>query len=159
MCFIGKRKGDTDMDILRDNIVEESAITNIDWLRTHTPYTKDNKETRVNSVEFEVRHNGIEKLERNIDCDTEYIMCFVHFNHNTKEREGIYFSVWDFGGLEDSPITVDLDETETEMLYSYALEKIKLKANILKNEAEVRPKELRGINSKTSKNKIEEIER
>lgn len=24
------------MDILRDNIVEESAITNIDWLRTHT---------------------------------------------------------------------------------------------------------------------------
>lgn len=60
MCFIGKRKGDTDMDILRDNIVEESAITNIDWLRTHTPYTEDNKETRVNSVEFEVRHNGIE---------------------------------------------------------------------------------------------------
>ena len=49
-----------------------------------------------------------------------------------KEREGIYFSVWDFGGLEDSPIMVDLDETETEMLYSYALEKIKLKANILK---------------------------
>ena len=43
MCFIGKRKGDTDMDILRDNIVEESAITNIDWLRTHTPYTEDNK--------------------------------------------------------------------------------------------------------------------
>ncbi len=40
-----------------------------------------------------------------------------------KEREGIYFSVWDFGGLEDSPIMVDLDETETEMLYSYALEK------------------------------------
>lgn len=147
------------MDILRESIVEESTITNIDWLRTHTPYTEDNKETRVNSVEFEVRHNGIEKLKRNIDCDTEYIMCFVHFNHNTKEREGIYFSVWDFGGLEDSPIMVDLDETETEMLYSYALEKIKLKANILKNEAEVRPKELRGINSKTSRNKIEEIER
>ena len=74
-------------------------------------------------------------------------------------REGIYFSVWDFGGLEDSPIMVDLDETETEMLYSYALEKIKLKANILKDEAEVRPKELRDINPKTIRNKIKEIER
>lgn len=112
------------MDILRENIVEESAITNIDWLRTHTPYAEDNKETRVDSVEFEVRHNGIEKLERNIDCDTEYIMCFVHFNHNTKEREGIYFSVWDFGGSEDSPIMVDLDEIETDILYSYALENL-----------------------------------
>lgn len=76
-------------------------------------------------MEFEVKHNGIEKLERNIDCDTEYIMCFVHFNHNTKERERIYFSVWDFGGFEDSPIIVDLDGAETEMLYNYALEKIK----------------------------------
>lgn len=113
------------MDIQRENIVEESAIININWLRTHTPYTEDNKETRVDSVEFEVKHNGIKKLECNIDYDTEYIMCFVHFNHNTKEREGIYFSVWDFGGREDSPIMVDLNETETEMLYNYALKKIK----------------------------------
>lgn len=78
---------------------------------------------------------------------------------NNRYFEGIYFSVWDFGGLEDSPIMVDLDETETEMLYSYALEKIKLKANILKDEAEVRPKELRDINPKTIRNKIKEIER
>lgn len=34
-----------------------------------------------------------------------------------------------------------------------------LKANILKDEAEVRPKELRGINSETSRSKIKEIER
>lgn len=54
-----------------------------------------------------------------------YIMCFVHFNHSTKEREGIYFSVWDFSGLLDSPIIVELSENETEMLYNYALEKIK----------------------------------
>lgn len=53
-------------------------------------------------------------------------MCFVHFNHSTKEREGIYFSVWDFCGLLDSPIIVELSENETEMLYDYALEKIKL---------------------------------
>lgn len=112
------------MDILRENIVEESAITNIDWLRTHTPYTEDNKETRVDSVEFELRHNGIEKLERNIDCDTEYIMCFVHFNHNTKEREGIYFSVWDFDGLEDSPIKVELSKKEEDILYVWALNKL-----------------------------------
>lgn len=59
-------------------------------------------------------------------CETEYIMCFVHFNHSTKEREGIYFSVWDFCGLLDSPIIVELSENETEMLYDYALEKIKL---------------------------------
>ena len=102
------------------------STININWLRTHTPYTEDNKETRVDSVEFEVKHNGIKKLECNIDYDTEYIMCFVHFNHNTKEREGIYFSVWDFGGREDSPIMVDLNETETEMLYNYALKKIKV---------------------------------
>lgn len=101
------------------------STININWLRTHTPYTEDNKETRVDSVEFEVKHNGIKKLECNIDYDTEYIMCFVHFNHNTKEREGIYFSVWDFGGREDSPIMVDLNETETEMLYNYALKKSK----------------------------------
>ena len=97
------------MDIQRENIVEESVITNIDWLRTHTPYTEDNKEVKVDSVEFEVKHNGIEKLERNIDCETEYIMCFVHFNHSTKEHEGVM---------------IDLDGTETEMLYNYALEKI-----------------------------------
>lgn len=124
MCFFRNGKGMNNMDIQRENIVEESAITNIDWLRTYTPYTEDNKEVKVDSVEFEVNHNGIEKLERNIDCETEYIMCFVHFNHSTKEHEGVYFSVWDFGGLEDSPIMIDLDETETEMLYSYALEKI-----------------------------------
>ena len=53
-------------------------------------------------------------------------MCFVHFNHSTKEREGIYFSVWDFCGSLDSPIIVELSENETEMLYDYALEKIKL---------------------------------
>lgn len=125
MCFFRNGKGMNNMDIQRENIVEESAITNIDWLRTHTPYTEDNKEVKVDSVEFEVKHNGIEKLERNIDCETEYIMCFVHFNHSTKEHEGVYFSVWDFDGLEDSPIMIDLDETETEMLYNYALEKIK----------------------------------
>ena len=114
------------MDIQRENIVEESAITNIDWIRPHTPYTEDNKEVKVDSVEFEIKHNGIEKLGCNIDCETEYIMCFVHFNHSTKEREGIYFSVWDFCGLLDSPIIVELSENETEMLYDYALEKIKL---------------------------------
>ena len=35
------------------------------------------------------------------------------------------FSVWDFSGLLDSPIIVELSENETEMLYNYALEKIK----------------------------------
>lgn len=115
------------MDIQRENIVEESAITNIDWIRPHTPYTEDNKEVKVDSVEFEIKHNGIEKLECNIDCETENIMCFVHFNHSTKQREGIYFSVWESYGLSDSPIIVELSENETEMLYDYALEKIKLK--------------------------------
>ena len=47
------------MDIQRENIVEESAIIHIDWIRPHTPYTDDNKEVKVDSVEFEIKHNVI----------------------------------------------------------------------------------------------------
>lgn len=112
------------MNITKENIVEESTMVNINWPRHHTPYTQDHRELRVDSAEFKIVHNGIEKLECAINDDNEYIMCFVHFKHNTKESAGIYFSVWNTEGTSDSPILVDLDEAEIEMLNHYALEKI-----------------------------------
>lgn len=86
------------MDIQRENIVEESAIIHIDWIRPHTPYTNDNKEVKVDSVEFEIKHNGIEKLECNIDCEIEYIMCFVHF---TIAQKNVKEFIFQFGILAD----------------------------------------------------------
>ena len=110
--------------ITKETIVNESAIVNRNWVRPNTPYTDDKKELAVDSVEFEVKHRGIERLEWNIEHDTEYIMCFVHFNHLTKAHKGIYFSVWDTSGTEDSPIKVELSKKEEDILYVWALNKL-----------------------------------
>lgn len=64
------------MNITRKNIIETSTIINVNWLRENTPYTEDKKSIHVDSVEFEINHKGIEKLERNIESSNEFISPF-----------------------------------------------------------------------------------
>ena len=75
----------------------------------------------IDSVEFEIKHKGIEKLERNINSKTEYIMCFVHFNANTEELDGIYLSVWDEenGNTDDNINSNILNEEEKKVIIDY----------------------------------------
>lgn len=113
------------MNIRRKNILEDTSLVNIKWLRLHTPYKKDGKEKMVDSVEFEIDHHGIEKLERNISNETEFIMCFVHFDARTENLDGIYFSVWDECTAQDDGISLILDKDEKKMLMEYALEKLR----------------------------------
>ena len=106
------------MNITRKSIVgvgQGPSLVNTDWLRPHTPYKKDGKEKMVDSVEFEIDHHGIEKLEENIDNETEYIMCFVHFDAGTENLDGIYFAVWDENAAQDDPIAPVLDKNEKKM--------------------------------------------
>ena len=61
------------MNITRKSILgvgQGTSLVNTDWLRPHTPYTKDEKEKMIDSVEFKIDHHGIEKLEENIDNET-----------------------------------------------------------------------------------------
>ena len=70
------------MNITRESILgvgQGTSLVNLDWDRPNTPNTKDGVVKEIDSVEFEINNRGIEKLERNINSDTEYIMCFVHF--------------------------------------------------------------------------------
>ncbi|WP_299054011.1 hypothetical protein [uncultured Eubacterium sp.] len=111
------------MKITRENIVEDSTVVSINWLRENTPFTRDRKELAIDSAEFELKYDRIERLERNIENDDEFIMCFVHFKHKDREPEGIYFSVWDNKSL-DEQIVVELSENEKKILFDYAKEKI-----------------------------------
>ena len=113
------------MNIRRENILGDTSLVNTKWLRSHTPYKKDGKEKMVDSVEFEIDHHGIEKLERNIDNETEFIMCFVHFDAGTENLDGIYFSVWDEYTAQDDGIISILDEDEKKILVEYALEELR----------------------------------
>ena len=77
-------------------------------------------------MEFEINHRGIEKLERNIENETEYIMCFVHFESGTENVDGIFLSVWNEDADMDEPISADiLNEEEKQVVISYALEELK----------------------------------
>ena len=103
-----------------------TSLINAGWKRPHTPNTKDGKEKIIDSVEFEIYHKGIEKLEKNIQNETEYIMCFVHFDVDTENLDGIYMSVWDEEGFTDDPINVSiLDEEEKNIIIEYALAELK----------------------------------
>ena len=116
------------MNITRKNILgvgQGTSLVNTGWLRPHTPYKKDGKEKMVDSVEFEIDHHGIEKLEENVDNETEYIMCFVHFDAGTENLDGIYFAVWDENVAQDDPIVPVLDENEKKILVEYALEELR----------------------------------
>ena len=118
------------MDITRKSILGfgmDSSLVNLDWLRTSTPNTNDKKEKRIDSVEFEIKHKGIEKLERNINSKTEYVMCFVHFNAGTEELDGIYLSVWDEenGNTDDNIDSNILNDKEKKIIVKYALEELR----------------------------------
>ena len=105
----------------------DTSLVNLDWIRNSTPNTNDKKEKRIDSVEFEIKYKGIEKLERNINSKTEYIMCFVHFNANTEELDGIYLSVWDEenGNTNDDINSNILNDKEKKIIIDYALEELR----------------------------------
>lgn len=117
------------MNITRESILgvgQGTSLVNLDWDRPNTPNTKDGVVKEIDSVEFEINHRGIEKLERNINSDTEYIMCFVHFEKGTENLDGIYMSVWDEDALTDDSIdTSILNEEEKRILVEYALEELR----------------------------------
>ena len=117
------------MNITRESILGigmGSSLINLDWLRVKTPNTNDGKRKRIDSVEFEINHKGIEKLERNIHDDTEYIMCFVHFEADTEELDGIYLSIWNEDCSIDDSLNSDiLDEEEKRIIVEYALEELR----------------------------------
>ena len=103
-------------------IRKDTSLVNLNWLRPCTPNTNDGKEKVIDSVEFEINHKGIEKLERNINNETEYVMCFVHFNAGTEKLDGIYLSVWDNEHTTDDSIDSNVfDEEEIRFLLDYAL--------------------------------------
>lgn len=115
--------------ILREHIVGVGAGTsliNIGWERPNTPNTKDGVKKSIDSVEFEIAHKGIEKLERNIKADNEYIMCFVHFDAGTETLDGIYLSVWDEDSTTDEPIDANIfSKVEKEAIVEYALKELR----------------------------------
>lgn len=117
------------MKITRKNILgvgQDTSLVGLDWLRPNTPYTKDGKEKLIDCVEFEINHKGIEKLERNIDNETEYIMCFVHLEAGTENLDGIYMSVWNEDADIDEPIDTNiLTDEEKAIIVEYALEELK----------------------------------
>ena len=117
------------MNITRESILGvgmDTSMVGLGWLRPNTPRTNDKKEKLIDCVEFEISHKGIEKLERNIHNDTEYIMCFVHFNSGTEELEGIYMSKWnEDADIDDEIDTSVLDEEEKKVIVEYALTELR----------------------------------
>ena len=117
------------MNITRESILGVgmgTSLTDTNWLRSHTPDIEDGKEKFVDSVEFEIDHKGIEKLERNIHDEIEYVMCFVHFDAGTENLDGIYMSIWNEEATIDNPIdTSILDEDEKKVIIEYALNELK----------------------------------
>ena len=117
------------MNITKESILGvgmDTSLGNMGWLRPHTPDTKDGKEKLIDSIEFEIDHRGIEKLERNIHDENEYVMCFVHFDAGTENIDGIYMSVWNEEAIIDNAIdTSILDEDEKTVIIEYALNELK----------------------------------
>ena len=102
-----------------------SSLISNNWLRKHTPFTKDGKAKMITSVEFEIDYHDIEKLERNITNDKEYVMCFVHFDAHTQKLEGIYFSIWCEDNAQGDVIVPTLNECEKKILVDYAIQELK----------------------------------
>lgn len=124
-------------NIKRKNIEENSCNANINWWRENTPYTTDRKGKWIDSVEFPIKHKGVEKLEQNIEKETEYIMCFVSFEKSTGECEGIYLSVRDEEYFKDDVINSNiLDEEEKNILISFALSAINKERRVRKENQE-----------------------
>ncbi len=117
------------MKITKESIIgvgQDTSLVNIGWLRPNTPYTNDGIQKDIDSVEFEICVNGIEKLEQCIQTDAEYMMCFVHFDAGTEDVEGVYLSVWDDEDDTDRSIDASiLDEDERKVIVEYALAELK----------------------------------
>lgn len=117
------------MKITKESIIgvgQDTSLVNIRWLRPNTPYTNDGIQKEIDSVEFEICVNGIEKLEQCIQYDMEYMMCFVHFDAGTEDVEGVYLSVWDDEDDTDKNIDAKiLDEDERSVIVEYALAELK----------------------------------
>lgn len=117
------------MNITKESILgvgQGTSLINLDWNRPNTPNTKDGIAKEIDSVEFEINHRGIEKLERNINSDTEYVMCFVHFEKGTENLDGIYMSVWDEDAITDDSIDTNiLTEEEKDIIIEYALKELR----------------------------------
>lgn len=110
------------MNITRESILGfgmDTSLVNLGWTR--------NDGKNIDSVEFEIKHKSIEKLERNINSKTEYIMCFVHFNADTEDLDGIYLSVWDDedGIIDDQLDSNILNKEEKKVIIDYALEELR----------------------------------
>lgn len=117
------------MNITRKSILGfgmDTSLVNIGWLRPYKPNKRDTKEKMIDSVEFEINHRGIEKLERNIHDETEYIMCFVHFESGTEKLDGIYMYIHDEDATIDNSIDTNiLCEDEKKIIIEYALEELR----------------------------------
>lgn len=110
------------MNITRESILGfgmDTSLVNLGWTR--------NDGKNIDSVEFEINHKSIEKLKRNIHSNTEYVMCFVHFNADTEDLDGIYLSVWDEenGNTDDNIDSNILSEKEKKIIVDYALEELR----------------------------------
>lgn len=117
------------MKVTRESILGVGADTSevcIGWERQNTPYTTDGKKKDIDSVEFEINHRGIEVLERNIESESEYIMCYVHFLADTEILDGIYLSVINENYVTDDNLDINiLDENEKNILTEYALNELR----------------------------------
>ena len=120
---------ENDMNLTRKDILgvgRDTSLVGLDWLRPNTPYTKDGIEKRIDCVEFEINHKGIDKLERNIHDETEYVMCFVHLEAGTENLDGIYMSIWnEDANMDDAINTNILTDGERKVVIEYALEELR----------------------------------
>lgn len=108
-----------------ETVREETCIVEKNWLRPKTPFTEDGKEKFIDSVEFDLNHKGVQKLAENINRETEFIRCYVHFLSDSQQVDGIYLVRLD----EEKP-TVDeinsgiLDENEKRLIVEFARGKL-----------------------------------
>lgn len=121
------------MNVTKESILGvgmDTSLAFLNWLRPNTPCTNDGKTKLIDSVEFEISHKGIEKLERNIHNENEFIMCFVHFEAGTENVDCICMSVWDEDSTTDDNIDINiLTDEEKTILIEYALEELRMWRN------------------------------
>ena len=104
----------------------DTSLVNIGWERPSTPNTKDGVRKVIDSVEFEINHRRIEKLKCYIQNRKQYVMCFVHFDKDTENLDGIYMSVWNEDASGEISIdTSILEEKERQVILDYALSELR----------------------------------
>ena len=106
--------------ITRDRLGGANVI-DVGWQRTSADGTK----AFVDTVDFEIKYDGIEELEKYIKSYSACIICNVHFNANTDDFNEITMYVWGLG--RHSNIYLDtsfLSEDEKNILKAYALDEL-----------------------------------